>query len=114
MSARTEKRFREAAEKRQLCELVDEQGRTRIVAPLGEFYTQEDSRCFAVYQYSGYSSRKLPAFLSLPVESVKRMKTLDIHFNTHKDFDPENSNTYHLWIWHLPMPNKQSLAIVNH
>lgn len=110
MNTRIEKRFREAAEKRLLCELADEDGRTRVVAPLGEFYTQHESKCFAVYQYSGYSSQKLPAFRSLTVKDFKRLKVLDIHFQLHRDFNPGNSRTYHRWIWHLPQQGKRVLV----
>jgi hypothetical protein len=95
-----------------LCELTDESGRTRIVAPLGEFYTQHDARCFAVYQYSGYSSQKLPDFRSLGVKDFKRIKLLDIHFHIHKDFNPANSRTYHRWIWHLPKEGKRVMVHV--
>lgn len=102
MSNRIEKKFREAAEKRLLCELTDWQGRIRVVAPLGEFYTQHNLKCFATYQYSGYSAHKLPAFRSLSVDDFRRIKILDIRFKPHKNFNPANKDTYHEWLWHLP------------
>jgi hypothetical protein len=104
MNSRLVKRFREAAEKQLLCELTDSEGRIRVVAPLGEFYTQKDVLCFATYQYSGYSSHDLPAFRSLAIKDFKKIKVLDIHFHTHKDFNPGNHQTYHKWVWHLPKP----------
>jgi hypothetical protein len=104
MSNRIEKKFREAAEKRMLCELTDWQGRVRIVAPLGEFFTQLGHKCFATYQYSGYSAHKLPAFRSLSIDDFRRIKILDIKFKTHRDFNPRNRQTYYEWIWHLPKP----------
>ena len=105
MSNRIEKKFREAAEKQLLCELTDWHGRVRVVAPLGEFYTQHEHRCFATYQYSGYSTHgRLPAFRSLSVDDYRRIKILDIKFRPHRDFNPYNRQTYYEWIWHLPKP----------
>ncbi len=103
MITKMEKKFREAAENRLLCEVTDGDGRVRVVAPLGEFVTQHDLKCFATYQYSGYSSDKLPNFRSLPVSDFKKIKVLDIKFHIHKDFNPDNSKTYHKWLWHLPV-----------
>lgn len=103
MITKLEKKFREAAENRLLCEVTDAEGRVRVVAPLGEFITQHHHKCFATYQYSGYSSEKLPNFRSLPVSDYKKIKILDIKFNIRKDFNPGNNKTYYKWIWHLPV-----------
>ena len=107
MQTNIERKFRVAADDRLLCELTDSEGRVRIVAPLGEFITQNERKCFATYQYSGYSSHPLPAFRSLDVNDFKKIKVLDIHFHIHKDFNPSNKQTYFKWIWHLPKPEKR-------
>jgi hypothetical protein len=101
---RVEKKFREAAEKGVLCEITDNEGHIRIIAPLGEFYTQKNNKYFEVYQYSGYSSdkEKLPGFRHISEDNIKKIKPLEIKFQLPRAYNPYNTKVYHEWIWHLP------------
>ena len=97
-----EQTFKEAADKRRLCELTDRTGNSRIVAPHGIFLTSGNIKQFCCFQYSGFSaSGGLPNWRNIHIDNISRVKILQEPFTKRKDFNVDNKQVYPHWHFNI-------------
>ncbi len=83
--------FIEAGESLMICELIDSQGRKRIVEPYMVYHTSTGKYAYHCFQLSGYSfSGNTYEWKNPLVDSISSVKMLDESFEQRREYNPFN------------------------